>query len=102
MHGHNSRRAGGSGDVGEPGATTATVALLVDGRLGLDLDLDLGGQLCTVTLDHGTFAEVPSRAARERQDRLDEARCIEDLTDPLDRAAFTRRNELAQALCGDG
>jgi serine/threonine protein phosphatase PrpC len=37
-----------------------------------------------------------------RQDRLDEVDGMDQLDDPLDRSAFSHRNQLAAALSGDG
>jgi len=111
VHAVNSRHR-----FGEPGATTAVLALVVDvvepqpdgpvavvAHIGDSrLQLVREAHLRTVTLDHGVFAEVETDVARERQDRLDDATCIDDLTDSMDRTAFTRRNMLTAALMGDG
>jgi PPM family protein phosphatase len=58
------------------------------------------GTLYTVTLDHSLFADGDLAEAQARQDRLDDARSLEDLADPLDRFAFTHRNVISHALDG--
>ena len=40
--------------------------------------------------------------AKARQDRLDDARLLTDLDDPMDRAAFAHRHLLANAITGAG
>ena len=56
----------------------------------------------TLTLDHSYLASSDPQAARAQQNRLDDAASLEDLPDPLDRAAFTHRNLISSALDGSG
>jgi PPM family protein phosphatase len=98
-----------------PSATTATVAVLcrrpADGSRLVAVIANLGdsrvqllhgGHLETVTLDHSYLSEPDPLAAKARQDRLDAAQQLTDLTDPMDRAAFAHRHLLANALTGGG
>jgi protein phosphatase len=79
-------------------ALTAVVATIGDSRVQLWRD----GNFHTLTLDHSYVASDDPRAAKAQQDRLDDATSLEDLPDPLDRAAFTHRNLIASALDGAG
>ena len=79
-------------------ALVAVVATVGDSRVQLWRD----GTLHTLTLDHSYLASPDPHEAKAQQDRLDDALSLEDLPDPLDRAAFTHRNLIASALDGDG
>lgn len=83
-------------DTGRP--PTALVAHVGDSRV----QLLHASAIRTLTLDHGVFGTLDDPEAWARQDRLDEADSVADLDDPLDRAAFVRRNQLAAVLTGDG
>jgi serine/threonine protein phosphatase PrpC len=82
----------------------AVIATVGDSRVQL---LRSGG-FFTLTLDHsllgdGELSDITDIAeAKARQDRLDEARSLDDLTAPLDRAAFNHRNLISSALDGSG
>ncbi len=82
----------------DPSRLVAVIANLGDSRV----QLLHGGHLETVTLDHSYLSEPDPLAAKARQDRLDAAQHLTDLADPMDRAAFTHRHLLANALTGDG
>jgi serine/threonine protein phosphatase PrpC len=81
-----------------PSRLVAVIANLGDSRV----QLLHAGRLETITLDHSYLSEPDPRAAKARQDRLDAAQQLTDLKDPMDRAAFTHRHLLANALTGDG
>lgn len=76
----------------------AVATTLGDSRVQILRD----GRLFTLTLDHSFFDEADPREAKERQDRLDQARSLHELEDPIDRAAFTHRNLISSALDGTG
>ncbi len=107
--------AGRADSATSPSATTATVALIcrrpADGSRLVAVIANLGdsrvqlmhgGRLQTVTLDHSYLSEPDQMAAKARQDRLDGARQLTDLEDPMDRAAFAHRHLLANAITGSG
>ncbi len=110
---HNASRGVG---FGASGATTATVALLWTGTSSLPGDRhaviahvgDTRAQLLsadgfdTITLDHAALNDPDPVVAKARQARLDDATSLSELTDPLDRAAFTHRHMLSNALTGTG
>jgi serine/threonine protein phosphatase PrpC len=79
-------------------ALVAVVATVGDSRVQLWRD----DTFYTLTLDHAYLASSDPQAAKEQQDRLDDALSLSDLADPLDRAAFTHRNLIASALDGSG
>jgi protein phosphatase len=81
-----------------PASLVAAIANLGDSRVQLVRD----GRLSTVTLDHSYLSEPDPAVAKERQDRLDDATSVQDLPDAIDRAAFTRRHLLANAITGGG
>ena len=98
-----------------PSATTATVVLIcrrpADSSRLVAVIANLGdsrvqlvhaGRLQTVTLDHSYLSEPDPMTAKARQDRLDSAQQLTDLSDPMDRAAFAHRHLLANALTGAG
>ena len=60
------------------------------------------GAFHTLTLDHSYVASDDPQAAKAQQDRLDDAASLDDLPDPLDRAAFTHRNLITSVLDGSG
>jgi protein phosphatase len=60
------------------------------------------GTFATITLDHAAFADPDPGLARGQQDRLDAVRSLADLDDPVERAAFSSRHMLTQALTGTG
>ena len=79
-------------------APVALIAHVGDSRVQLVRD----GRIRSLTLDHSVFGAEDSPEAWARQDRLDEAATMAQLSDPLDRSAFSHRNQLAAALAGDG
>jgi protein phosphatase len=107
--------AGRADSSTSPSATTASVALIcrrpADGPRLVAVIANLGdsrvqllhgGRLQTVTLDHSYLSEPDPMVAMARQDRLDAARLLTDLDDPMDRAAFAHRHLLANAITGAG
>jgi serine/threonine protein phosphatase PrpC len=107
--------AGRENAATSPSATTASVAVICrrpadGGRLvavianlgDSRVQLVHGGRLQTVTLDHSYLSEPDPMVAKARQDRLDAAEQLTDLSDPMDRAAFAHRHLLANALTGAG
>ncbi len=83
--------------IGRP-SLVAVAATVGDSRIMLLRD----GRLFTLTLDHSMFADGDVGEAYERQSRLDAARSLYDLEDPVDRAAFTHRHLISSALDGSG
>ena len=79
-------------------ALVAVAATVGDSRVQLWRD----GTFHTLTLDHSYLASSDPQQAKTQQDRLDDALSLDDLPDPLDRAAFTHRNLIASALDGSG
>jgi PPM family protein phosphatase len=79
-------------------ALVAVAATVGDSRI----QLSRGDMFHTLTLDHSYLASSDPQEAKAQQDRLDEALSLEDLPDPLDRAAFTHRNLIVSALDGAG
>jgi protein phosphatase len=79
-------------------ALVAVAATIGDSRVQLLRD----ERLFTLTLDHSLFADDDTGQAKARQDRLDQARSLHELDDPIDRAAFTHRNLISSALDGSG
>jgi serine/threonine protein phosphatase PrpC len=79
-------------------ALVAVAATVGDSRV----QLLRGDMFHTLTLDHSYLASSDPQEAKAQQDRLDDALSLEDLPDPLDRAAFTHRNMIASALDGAG
>jgi serine/threonine protein phosphatase PrpC len=109
-------RESGSGGFGASGATTATVALLWTGSSSLPGDrialiahcgdtraqLLHAGTFTTLTLDHAALNDPDPEVAKLHQGRLDDVTSAEELSDPLDRAAFAHRHMLSNALTGTG
>jgi serine/threonine protein phosphatase PrpC len=101
---------------GASGATTATVALLWSGSSSLggariallahcgDTRAQLlhAGTFETITLDHAALNDPDPEVAKQRQARLDEVTAADQLSDPMDRAAFAHRHMLSNALTGTG
>jgi protein phosphatase len=110
---HNGAR---SADPTTSGATTATVALLWPGTSTMPGErivllahvgdsrahLLHAGRFETLTLDHAALNDSDPATSKARQDRLDDVTEPEELTDPMDRAAFAYRHMLASALTGTG
>ncbi len=82
----------------EQPALVAVVATVGDSRVQLWRD----NTFRTLTLDHSYLASSDPQTAKAQQDRLDDARSLEDLPDPMEQAAFTHRNLIASALDGVG
>jgi serine/threonine protein phosphatase PrpC len=82
----------------EPPGLVAVATTIGDSRVQLLRD----DRLFTLTLDHSFFGEDDPAEAKARQDRLDLARSLLELEDPIDRAAFTHRNLISGALDGSG
>ena len=74
------------------------LATLGDSRVQLLRD----DELYTLTLDHSAIGDPDPAEAKARQNRLDKAQSLDDLSTSLDRAAFTNRHLLASALRGLG
>jgi serine/threonine-protein phosphatase Stp1 len=113
---YNTAKSSAEQRFGAAGATTATVALLWTGSSSLpgarvaliahcgDTRAQLlhAGAFETITLDHAALNDPDPEVAKQRQARLDEVTAAEQLSDPLDRAAFSHRNMLSNALTGTG
>ncbi len=81
-----------------PPDQVVVLATLGDSRVQLLRD----DNLYTLTLDHSAISDPDPLKAKARQDRLDDARSLDDLSNPVDKAAFSQRHLISGALSGRG